>query len=777
MGNDKGPLWAYFHSRPGTNSKHVRACCRQCVDHTLKNPPPQWGETVLPSGAKSDPIRWSINGVASSMAAHILGYPGHPACPHASQKATSEATKSQVAAKARKEAGSDSMPVTGTRSHATANGDAAASSSSSAVPPPATLSKKPKQGHFQVISRKKSTYEPDEQATIEPSNTRNYLYRRSIWDFRERGDAGIIRRNPRGVLNACADEVENELKRVLSGQEIGLSADGWKAQSKASVNGVCGNVNNKAYPLKLIDATALPKDSPVVCLLPVLSNLLLWMYVPQFQLTLGDYFKSWELVRQIAEQATSIISWINNHSKVHVIFDAAQNELGRAVALAYLVACITRWTTHFTAFARLQDLRGPITKAVAWKRPAIIAAQVGAAQSTEAARLEADAKYHCDIIDDPHFWNGLEQVLGDIEVICYAMNLSQKDSTRADQALLALVGIFLRFNEHPEEEVKTGMLQRLEKRWSSYDQMLFLLTLILNPWEEVSCFGHNANLDHFKIIDLAVQMYRRLALRPNFNGSTDAEKKVSKAMGDYLAGVGCFQAWDEHRKSGDIITIDEEKDPMAFWKGFLKTEARELALMSITLFGIIVNQAGVERVFSFLKETTKDRRNRLGLAKTEKVLKPVTLHKDRKVRQNHKAVEKLLQVPRYANLLQDQADEDPSERGRALVSSPDGWRVEMARWIVDAQEAAAAEDAEEEEEGKETPEQAGPVRRPRKWRPMTLKKLFGTSPRKEDLRTRISRRARDQEEMYMRVMAELDEADDSPDNGAIEIDDDEVYGD
>jgi hypothetical protein len=65
----------------------------------------------------------------------------------------------------------------------------------------------------------------------------------------------------------------------------------------------------------------------------------------------------------------------------------------------------------------------------------------------------------------------------------------------------------------------------------------------------------------------------------------------------------------------------QERDPITFWKGYLKTEARDLALMSITLFGIIINQAAVERVFSFVKETAKDRRNRLGLAKSEKILK------------------------------------------------------------------------------------------------------------------------------------------------------------
>jgi hypothetical protein len=195
---------------------------------------------------------------------------------------------------------------------------------------------------------------------------------------------------------------------------------------------------------------------------------------------------------------------------VRVIFDDAQKELGAVVALAYLVACLTRWTTHFIAFMRLLQLRTPLQKAVAWKREQIVKAQVGAAKSTEKQRLEEDATRHCDIIDDPTFWNGLEQVVGDIEVICLATNLNQKDSTRADQVLLTLAGVFLRFFEHPEEEVKKAMTKRIEKRWGDCDQLLFILALVLNPWEQLSCFGEGANLDHFLVTDFAVQVHASL---------------------------------------------------------------------------------------------------------------------------------------------------------------------------------------------------------------------------------------------------------------------------
>jgi hypothetical protein len=41
----------------------------------------------------------------------------------------------------------------------------------------------------------------------------------------------------------------------------------------------------------------------------------------------------------------------------------------------------------------------------------------------------------------------------------------------------------------------------------------------------------------------------------------------------------------------------------------------------------LINEPVVERAFSSIKDTTKDRRNRLGLEKTEKTLKVSVLHR------------------------------------------------------------------------------------------------------------------------------------------------------
>ncbi|KAJ6579861.1 hypothetical protein B0H10DRAFT_1960386 [Mycena sp. CBHHK59/15] len=53
---------------------------------------------------------------------------------------------------------------------------------------------------------------------------------------------------------------------------------------------------------------------------------------------------------------------------------------------------------------------------------------------------------------------------------------------------------------------------------------------------------------------------------------------------------------------------------------------------------------------------------------------------NREKRKNHKSVEKLLAVPHYRDLLDDQHDEEESERRHAIFSSQIFWRTELAKW-------------------------------------------------------------------------------------------------
>ncbi|KAJ6607786.1 ribonuclease H-like domain-containing protein, partial [Mycena sp. CBHHK59/15] len=345
----------------------------------------------------------------------------------------------------------------------------------------------------------------------------------------------------------------------------------------------------------------------------------------QFQLILGDYFKVNKFAADTAELVTTLIGWINNHGQVRKIFDRVQGEmsldrLSRVLILAYLVANLTRWTTHCIAFMHLFRLQEPLQFAVMQSRGAIIAAQVGAAKGADKAVFMEEAERFCTLIMDTTFWSSLESLIEDIEPICYGTNINQKDSTRADQVLLSLVGMFLRMADHPEPDVHEGMMARFEKRWKDCDQPLFLLVLILNPFEQLSCFGPKAGLNHFNTLDLLVSMYQHMKSRPD-NTDTAAERAVkekalSAAFFKYLSGTGAFADW-----IGNEEMFEERMRSHRRWVALRTPGIAELADFAILILKIVVNQAGCERVFSDLKVKQTQWCNRLRLKKLDKMTK------------------------------------------------------------------------------------------------------------------------------------------------------------
>ncbi len=63
-----------------------------------------------------------------------------------------------------------------------------------------------------------------------------------------------------------------------------------------------------------------------------------------------------------AEEATDLIGWILNHGRVHCVFNEVQaaSSFPPGKILAFLVANMTRWATHFIAFDRLHELKDPL---------------------------------------------------------------------------------------------------------------------------------------------------------------------------------------------------------------------------------------------------------------------------------------------------------------------------------------------------------------------------------------------------------------------------------
>ncbi len=214
---------------------------------------------------------------------------------------------------------------------------------------------------------------------------------------------------------------------------------------------------------------------------------------------LGDYFKENEEASEYAEKATGLIGWFLNHQKVRAIIDDVQQTKNSCI-LAFIVANLTQWTTHFLAFDRLLTLKSCLCHAAIIHREELIKAQVGAASARkERLKLTAAAEEQIDLIDDADFWKGLEGVVQDIEPICYGTNINQSDHTRLDQVTLTFAGIYRYFDKHKVRSVAAGMKKRIEKRWKALDQSIFVFALILNPYEGMTRFGKNAGANPFAL--------------------------------------------------------------------------------------------------------------------------------------------------------------------------------------------------------------------------------------------------------------------------------------
>ncbi|KAJ7113553.1 ribonuclease H-like domain-containing protein [Mycena epipterygia] len=812
-----GPIWDFFLPGPSRNTSHNDAYCLGCIRHHRQVPnPPNDTDTAF-----KKQLTWAIasagktacvNGVKSSMIAHLIG--AKP-CPRASDRARKKATELKKGKKRAKESDAESD----------------ADNESDSAPPSKKLKKV-----FRNVE--KAMRQPELQvwrganipfSTAEVERVREQFLRATVsanLPFRWIEDIEVIKlllmfRSTAcdvipsreviagSLLNSASAEVEKKLRAALKGQYVVLSTDGWKDDSHNPITGVNVSTKSNSYLVDLIQSNGHKKDGASMCLafeqmidknettygcIVVLfccdndggsqrgrKDLALkrpWLIIVpccahQGQLILGDYFAENEDAAETAEQATELVHWIISHDRVRKIFDDAQHEKNFKV-LVYLLANITRWTTHYLAFCRLLELKVPLRHAAYLRRQDIIDAQLGAEKNKKAInKITATANKQCDLIENNDFWSSLQTVVDDIEPICYATNINQGDRTRPDQVLLSFAGLFRHFSSHTNRSVSKGMIARIEKRWAALDQPMFILCLVLNPYEGLERFGDKAGINVFVLNTELLTLFRRVRARPRsrprpVGDDERREKEVSTAFMQYLSGTGPFAPWEANK---EMFQQQHPDDPQLVWENLKSSDGvADLARFAIMLLGLTVNQAPNERSFSDLKIKKTRLRNRLGTKKLEKMSKigadirsenlAAGLIHERAAREVHDPtkVAGLLSVPRYADALEADDDEGDGAHPSRLVKTAVSWRVQVNRWVK------AAQENEDSGSDGEQPEPQGSASRPAKFFPRSLAFLFGGKVANPVGKPRPAQFTR--EVLLMELLA-AEESDEEPDDGAM----------
>ncbi|KAJ7151980.1 ribonuclease H-like domain-containing protein [Mycena filopes] len=871
-----GPLWAYFHqSDTKPNNVHYRATHWRCIDAQRPADEPidvdsavdvtliknaEWFADAL---ARAVAAGCEVNGEKKAMAGHLRR------CTHSTAQEKALAALANPTQKEKKTAAAETSKRAREPAGSDADDEGVVAGSRKKRKQVKAVEKSFKQSKLEVFKGIDIPFNPSQieaihaqflratqSANLPERWTSDAEVLKLFMMFRSRAGEVIPSRTQLGgsLLRDASDRIDAQIAEEIAGADVLMSTDGWRSNSKDSVGGVSVSHKFKSILIDLVRINAWSKDGEsmalhfgemidkaeaewrcnVVAFLTDndggskkgrnnLAIVRAWLLLfpccsHQGQLILADYLRVHPRAAEIMEELIECVNWLNSKDKVRNIFDTTQMELNGKI-LAYILPNLTRWTTHLIAALRFDSLKASIRHAILNKRDEIIQAHVGAETNRRKRDEMRDvALGHCATLEPNAWWDELEKIIPDLEHICYLTNIAQSDHVRPDQSLLALAGLFLHFggfSARPSVEdraVGKQMCARIEKRFKELDQAVFILALVLNPFQKLTRFGDKANIDPFVLSTELISLYKRVKSRPPSSPRTpeqqtlyeQVQKKsmqsLSAAFMQYLSGTGPFATWENPDIQNTYIELNSN-NPIPFWEMFRPNAlVAELANFSLMLLYLVVNQAGLERSFSDFSNKKNKKRNRLGLVKMGQQAK-VTRHlrdlqyeeglaEKRDGRKNHaeEQVKLLLAVPRYAEALlsdTDDSDAEGTEKVSVIVKSKAAWRKQMGKWQAelraeDEEDVVGPGDKSDDEDDDELPATvAAPpaprARRPRSWLPISLANLFGGAVARPIGKPARRSRVVTEEGLYMELLA-AEHSDEEPDAGAMEGSGDDFEG-
>ena len=178
------------------------------------------------------------------------------------------------------------------------------------------------------------------------------------------------------------------------------------------------------------------------------------------------------------------------------------------------------------------------------------------------------------------------------------MDILQCDKARLHEVLHGF-GYFIKFwKDYDNLELGEKMLNRLQTRWQSWEQPLLLLSWLLHPKYKMSKFKENIqNLNHVYLSKWLIYYYEAW--------TNSKSKSILREYDNFRTKIYPFD---------DQTTNQFEDDVLKYW-GFVLPLAKELEYVAQRIFGICINAASVERLWSNMGFLHTKRRNRLNVSK------------------------------------------------------------------------------------------------------------------------------------------------------------------
>jgi hypothetical protein len=178
---------------------------------------------------------------------------------------------------------------------------------------------------------------------------------------------------------------------------------------------------------------------------------------------------------------------------------------------------------------------------------------------------------------------------------CKILSVLQQDKARLFQVMHSFAYLIQFWNNNENTVLAAKISLRLENRWNDWEQPLLLLSCLLHPEYKIAQFKENNSTSNINYTTFG--KWLSYYYQAWFGKESTC---ILREFDDFSIGKYPFD-YDTYKQFGDVYR---------YWC-YAKSSTNELGLVACRLFGICINAAAVERLWSCMGFLQTNRRNRL----------------------------------------------------------------------------------------------------------------------------------------------------------------------
>ncbi|PKY33237.1 hypothetical protein RhiirB3_475722 [Rhizophagus irregularis] len=421
------------------------------------------------------------------------------------------------------------------------------------------------------------------------------------------------------ILKQVVTNADKAMETALIEDPVGvtLTFDGWtNVKNEQLLGTVILSSEGKPYVWKAVDITSERENNAAVinkteAMLTELKNkeitvcaivtdsasayaaarsiIFLPCFAHQINLCVGKIFKESTEFKITVDRGIRLATYFNNSNHKFFIGHLRNQQYETYKKhIAISVPGETRWNSLYNMCVSLLKTQQALQILAINFKPPIVETRH---QQGETPTLPREI---FEIIDSSTFWDQITLINEILDPYCKLLNLLQCDKARLFQVVHSMNYLVQFWLNYSDDTLAKRIIGRLEKRWKDWEQPLLLLSYLLHPEYRMNQFNNTISSVNYSAFGKWLMYYYRA-------WSGKEPKCILREFDDFWLAKYPFDLESYRQFDNDI---------WRYWC-YISVSTNELGFVACRIFGICVNAASVERLWSCMGFLQTNRRNRL----------------------------------------------------------------------------------------------------------------------------------------------------------------------